>query len=143
MKKFFPLAFSLAIGASLLVFSSCEKAKEYAPKILLEYPIEGKEFFIGDSIRLKYSIEDVSGLASVKVRAEVNIQPKHLPGQVKPSPAFEKTTSGSTKVIAVDEKFKINTLYGLTKAPYFLYVEATDAKGNTFTFRRTINITSL
>ena len=134
--------------ASVIGLGSCEKVKEYAPRITVESPKYGKSYNLSsDSILLKYSIEDADNLASVEVKMELDCCAKYFPGGIRPGSLYYKTenVSSSIKEIVFNEKVELadDALAAVDFAnnnddypgSAWLYVSATDSKGDTYKYR--------
>ncbi|MBP7389126.1 MAG: hypothetical protein KA841_01905 [Chitinophagales bacterium] len=148
MKRIFSLLSAVALfGGAVLVTSCNDKESQSLPKITFELPLldTENEYYVGDSIRIKYFIEDVDKIRSIKSTVRFDFVQKPLPSGIPPAPVYDKSYSDVGEKFAVDEKFKIDIadLYGRVKNHFLVEVVAEDGEGNTFKYSRRIYVSSL
>lgn len=146
MKKSFYYSTVTALIAGALSFSSCtEKDGQSPPKIVVEYPYNDIEYYIGDSIRLKYSVEDADKISTIKASVKFDLIQKPLLSGVVPAPIYDKTYTNVGDKFAIDEKFKISIsdMNGRDKNHFLIEIAATDSDGNTYKYNWRIYVSSL
>jgi hypothetical protein len=148
MKRIFSLLSAVVLFGGVALVTSCnDKESQSGPKITLEFPllVSEREYYVEDSIPIKYFIEDVDKIRSVKSSVRFDFVQKPLPSGIPPAPIYDKSYSDVGEKFVVDEKFKIDVadLYGRVKNHFLVEVIAEDGDGNTFKYSRRIYVSSL
>ncbi len=148
MRQIFSLFSAAVLFTGVVLMGSCtDKESQSAPKISVDFPLldTEHEYYIGDSIRIKYVIEDADKIRSVKTSVRFDLIQKPLLSGLVPAPIYDKTYTDVGEKFGVDEKFKIDVadLYGRTKNHFLVEILAEDADGNQFKFNRRIYVSSL